>query len=93
VALRNARRIRGDQGSAEACLSAETCLIGLGHPGMTTCHAASAECAFDAIRLIVKQYQANATLPMTTCAILTSLIERCGSLRIAATAATAWTEI
>jgi len=25
-----------------------------GHPGMTTCHAASAEGAFDAIRLMVK---------------------------------------
>jgi type IV secretion system protein VirB11 len=33
-----------------------------GHPGMTTCHAASAEGAFDAIRLMVKQHQAGRQL-------------------------------
>jgi len=47
-----------------------------GHPGMTTCHAASAEGAFDAIRLMVKQHQAGRHLADDDVrAMLTSLID------------------
>ena len=47
-----------------------------GHPGMTTCLAASAEGAFDAIRLVVKQHQAGRHLADDDVrAMLTSLID------------------
>jgi type IV secretion system protein VirB11 len=47
-----------------------------GHPGMTTCHAPSAEGAFDAIRLMVKQHQAGRHLADDDVrAMLTSLID------------------
>ncbi|HTC07274.1 MAG TPA: P-type DNA transfer ATPase VirB11 [Acetobacteraceae bacterium] len=47
-----------------------------GHPGMTTCHAPSAEGAFDAIRLMVKQHPAGRHLADADVrAMLTSLID------------------
>jgi type IV secretion system protein VirB11 len=47
-----------------------------GHPGMTTCHAPSAEGAFDAIRLMVKQHPAGRHLADDDVrAMLTSLID------------------
>jgi type IV secretion system protein VirB11 len=47
-----------------------------GHPGMTTCHAASAEGAFDAIRLMVKQHPAGRHLADADVrGMLTSLID------------------
>jgi len=47
-----------------------------GHPGMTTCHAPSAEGAFDAIRLMVKQHPAGRHLADDDVrTMLTSLID------------------